>query len=389
MPGDFKFAEQKTPRISQILKILIRKRVASWSSCRERIEAILEPPDFGRLPTGFSGTIRHPISSKRRFLWKRILHMRVHSICRKFFRLLPFAILFSLSLSGCSIKKIAIKKLGDALAQSGTTFASDNDPELIRDALPFSLKLIESLLAESPRHRGLLLAASSGFTQYAYAFVKEEADEIEPENFAVASRMHLRARNLFLRARDYGLRSLEIAHRGFGSALNKDPRLAVKSAKLEDVPLLYWTAASWGLAITLSKNEPALLVDQPIVEALVDRALELDETFDEGAIHAFLISYEPARQGAPGDPLERAREHFDRAMTLSGGFQAGPLVALAESVSIAKQDRREFQTLLGQALAVDVNARPEYRLANLVMQRRARWLLSQIDDLFLSPGQYQ
>jgi predicted anti-sigma-YlaC factor YlaD len=71
-------------------------------------------------------------------------------------------------------------------------------------------------------------------------------------------------------------------------------------------------------------------------------------------------------------------------MQLSGGYQAGPLVSLAESVSIAKQDRQEFQSLLDRALAVDVNARPEYRLSNLVMQRRARWLLSRIDELFLT-----
>ncbi len=313
--------------------------------------------------------------------------MRKSSVDGRSVRFFLIAIPFLLALSGCSIKKIAIKKLGDALAQSGTTFASDNDPELVRDALPFSLKLIESLLAESPRHRGLLLAASSGFTQYAYAFVKEQADETEPENFALASEMRARARGLFLRARDYGVRGLETTHRDFGAALNKDPQIAVKAAKKEDVPLLYWTAASWGLAITLSKNEPGLIVDQPIVEALIDRALELDETFDEGAIHSFLISYEPARQGAPGDPLERARKHFDRAMTLSDGHQAGPLVSLAESVSIAKQDRKEFQTLLERALAVDVNAKLQYRLANLVAQRRARWLLSRIDDLFLSTGQ--
>jgi hypothetical protein len=141
------------------------------------------------------------------------------------------------------------------------------------------------------------------------------------------------------------------------------------------------------MAITLSKNEPALLVDLPVMEALIDRALELNEAFDNGAIHSFLITYEPVRQGATGDPLERARKHFDRAMTLSNGYQAGPLVSLAESVSIAKQDRKEFQSLLDRALAVDVNAKPEYRLANLVMQRRARWLMARIDELFLAPEQ--
>ena len=315
--------------------------------------------------------------------------MKTYSKSGKSTRFLLVAIPLFLIVSGCSIKKIAIKKLGDALAQSGTTFSSDNDPELVKDALPFSLKLIESLLAESPRHQGLLFAASSGFTQYAYAFIKEEADETEPVDLEKAMALRVRARNLFLRARDYGIRGLETTHPGFGAALNKDPQLAAKEARAGDVPLLYWTAASWGLAITLSKNEPSLIADQPVVEALIDRALQLNEAFDEGAIHSFLIRYEPVRQGAPGDPLERARKHFERALELSHENQAGPLVSLAESVSIAKQDRQEFQTLLDRALAVDVNAKPAYRLANLVMQRRARWLLSRIDELFLSPEQEQ
>lgn len=160
---------------------------------------------------------------------------------------------------------------------------------------------------------------------------------------------------------------------------------AVQEIGEKEVPLLYWTAASWGMAITLSKDEPDLIVDLPVVEALIDRTLELDEAFDEGAIHSFLISYEPVRQGGEGDPLERARKHFERAVILSEGFQAGPMVSMAESVSIAEQNRREFESLLEQALAVDVNERIEYRLTNLIMQRRARWLLSRIDELFLGP----
>src|SRR5436190_8814308 len=100
------------------------------------------------------------------------------SACRQRigFRWLWLALALALA-SGCSIKRMAINKLGDALAGAGTTFASDDDPELVKAAVPFSLKLVESLLAESPRHRGLLLAACSGFTQYSFAFVNEEADE--------------------------------------------------------------------------------------------------------------------------------------------------------------------------------------------------------------------
>src|SRR6266853_1800927 len=287
------------------------------------------------------------------------------------------------SASACSVKRIAINKLGNALASGGSTFTSDEDPQLVRDALPFSLKLIESLLAESPRHRGLLLAAASGFTPYAYAFVQEEADEIEDRDLAKATALRIRARRLYLRARDYGIRGWEVAHPAFGSELRRDAKAAVGATAKNDVPLLYWTAASWGAAISLSKDNPDLVADQPIVEALIDRALALDEKFGDGAIHSFLITYEASRNGAEGDFAVRSRRHFDRAMKLSEGHQAGPLVSLAENVSVQKQNRAEFETLLKRALAIDVNAKPEYRLANVIMQRRGRWLLQRTDDRFV------
>ncbi len=148
--------------------------------------------------------------------------------------------------TGCSIKKMAVNKLGNALAGSGTTFSSDNDPELIASAAPFSLKLMESLLAESPNHRELLLAASSGFTQYAYLAVQEPADEAESHDIEGATALRKRARLLYLRARDYGLRGLEIRHKDFGASLRREPRSAVEVCDRRDVAFLYWTAAAWG-----------------------------------------------------------------------------------------------------------------------------------------------
>ena len=289
------------------------------------------------------------------------------------------------ALAGCStLKHTAVNQLGDALAGGGTVFASDNDPELVRAALPFSLKLMESLLAENPAHRGLLLAAASGFTQYSYVFVQQDADELADRDFSAARTLHDRARRLYLRARDYGLRGLDTAHPGFAQKLRADPLVAVRAAGVDDVPLLYWTAAAWGAAIALSKDNAELIADLPIVEALIDRALELNERFDHGAIHGFLITYEMARQGAAGDPATRARKHFDRAMELCEGGQTSPLVSLAEAVAVARQDRTEFEALLRRALALDADARPEWRLLNLAMQRRARWLLGRADELFLS-----
>jgi len=147
--------------------------------------------------------------------------------------------------SGCSIRRVAVNKVGDALAGSGATFASDDDPELVKAAVPFSLKLMESLLNENPRHQGLLLAAASGFTEYSYAFVQEDADEVEDKDLAAAEELRGRARRLYLRARSYGLRGLEVRHKGFEKALRAGPKQAVRVATVKDVPLLYWTALSW------------------------------------------------------------------------------------------------------------------------------------------------
>jgi predicted anti-sigma-YlaC factor YlaD len=286
--------------------------------------------------------------------------------------------------SGCSIHRYAVNQFSDALSQSGAVFASDDDPDLVKAASPFSLKLIESLLGENPRHRGLLLAATSGFTQYSFAFVQEDADEMEARDLTGAEALRTRARRLYLRAQRYGLRGLEAGHPGFSNALPAHPKAAAQCAAKKDVPLLYWTACAWAGAISLSKDNPDLVAQVPEMEALMDRALELDESFDHGAIHGFLISYEMSRQGAAGDPAARARQHFERAMALSGGKEAAPLLALAESVAVQKQDVKEFDSLLQQALAINPDANPETRLVNLVMQRRARWLLSRKSDLFLT-----
>lgn len=286
--------------------------------------------------------------------------------------------------SGCSVKRMAVNKVGDALAGSGTTFSADNDPELVRDAIPFSLKLMEALSAESPKHQGLLQAMASGFTQYSYAFVQQEADRLEGTDLEAAWEKQERARKLYLRARDYGMRALELRHRGFAEDLRRDAKAAVALARMRDVPLLYWTAAAWGAAISLSKDNADLIAEIPLVEALMDRAFALEPDFSDGAIHSFYITYEMSRAQTEGDPVERSRKHFEQAVALTKGQQAGPYVAFAESVCVQRQDRQQFETLLRQALAIDVDARPEWRLANIVMQRRANWLLSRAEDLFLA-----
>ena len=298
--------------------------------------------------------------------------------------MIPAAVLAVL-LGGCSVQRLATDKLGDVLAEGGTVYASDDDPELIEAATPFSLKLMESVLAGSPEHRGLLTATAAGFTQYTYAFVQQHADVAALEDPVAAADASARAKRLYLRARDYGLRGLEAAHPGFGRALAGDPAAAASLATKADVELLYWTAAAWAAAIGLGKDDPGLVADIGVVSTLIDRAEALDESWGDGALHAFLVTWEMARPDAAPGREERARAHLDRALQLSGGLAAGPWVAWAESVCLARADRPCFEHALEAALAIDPDARPASRLANLVMQRRARWLVAHADRWILPP----
>jgi hypothetical protein len=120
----------------------------------------------------------------------------------------------------------------------------------------------------------------------------------------------------------------------------------------------------------------------PVVEALLARARALDPDWDKGALDEFDIVLAGTRPGAPLDE-KRLREDYERALRLSEGQRASLFVGYAESSAVQRQDAGEFRDLLDRALAIDPDAHTEIRLANLMAQRRARWLLDHVDALFL------
>jgi hypothetical protein len=281
---------------------------------------------------------------------------------------------------GCSL---VVNKVGNALASGNSVYATDDDPELVWEAVPFGLKTIEGLLASAPKNKNLLLAACSGFTQYGYGHLQQDADLVEAQDLSRATELRGRARKMYVRALDYGLRGLEVDFAGFRQALRENPQAAVGRLGKSQVPLVYWTANAWGAAISISKNDAELTADQNLAEALMRRALALDETYETGSIHDFFIAYEGGRAGV-GGTYERAREHYDRARELSKGQRVSPLVSYAESVLLPQQKKAEFQALLEEAVAFDVNKAPASRVANLVAQRRAQWLLGRLPELFVN-----
>lgn len=292
--------------------------------------------------------------------------------------------------SACSVRLYALRATADALSGPGGGLSSDDDPELVRDAAPFGLKTMEQLAEALPDHRAIRLALASGFAQYAYAFVNEDADRLADKNINLAQVSYTRARRLYLRGRDYALAALEIAHPGAQSALRAADRAAwsstLGSMTVEDVPYLYWCAASWALAISTGKDKPELIADLGVVEQIIGRAFALQPDYDEGALHEFYVSFDASRSEQQGGGPAKSKQHLDQAQALSKGRKLGSILSYAEGVLVQQQKKAEFVALLQKVVDTDIyQDAPEWkrvRLANIIARERARWLLSKLSDLF-------
>ena len=292
------------------------------------------------------------------------------------------AALIGLATTACSPKVMVVDMVGSAMAEGGDSYASDNDPEFVREALPFGLKTMEGLLAISPENRDLLLAASRGYTGYAFLLLEDE-ESIGRLSLGERRVLQDRAKQHYLRGRDYALAGLEVQHPGITAELMSGNVAALADVSVADVAFLYWAGAPWAAAAGVDPGDMQLVGDLATAAALLTRVLELDESFDEGAVHEFFISYEGNR---PGGSLEEARLHYERALALSNGLRASVYLAYAEAVAVPTQDLELFKELVDRALAIDPDAVLRLRLANTISHRRAVWLDDQIPELFIDTG---
>ena len=281
----------------------------------------------------------------------------------------------------CSPARMAADLAGKAMAGGGDVYASEEDPELLMAALPFGLKTMEGLITSSPGNTNLRLAAGRGFAAYAY-LVQQAQGGGRSATTAERRALDHRVARLFQRGRDHAMAGLEARHAGFAEALKTGREAALARTGPADTELLYWAGAAWAGVISADKRDLAMVAALPIAASLVIRTAELDDGFDGGAAHEFLMLYEAGR---PGGALDVAEAHYRRAVELSGGTSAGAHVGYAEMIAVARQDRVAFRRALDAALAVDTDAAPERRLTNVLAQRKAR-RLSEIEDLlFIAP----
>ena len=234
---------------------------------------------------------------------------------------------------------------------------------------------------QNPENFQLLFDATSELTMYSYAFLMEKADRKSVLDYHQGKILYKIAQENFIQAKKYGLRGLKLRYPEIDSVIGTTIPKAIKFTK-EDVPILYWTAAAWGGAISASKGDLAFIVELPKVGWILERAIEVDSDWNKGALYLAMISYSMKRTDQTRDSEKLARMFFEKVINASNGNNCSPYVSLAELVSVKNQDKKEFEYLLNKALAIDINNDPDFTLSNTLAQVRSKWLLEQTESLF-------
>jgi predicted anti-sigma-YlaC factor YlaD len=301
-------------------------------------------------------------------------------------RLLPALLAAPILLASCSINKMAINAVSDALGGAGTSavFSGDRDPQLVGDALPFAIKMYEALLEQNPNHPGLRLTTGSLFIMYANAFVQGPADMLPTVKYEEREAARLRAKNFYLRGAEIINKALDKKYPGLSTAASADGSLAplLAKCKKEDVPFLYWSVAGGLSAYSIDVFDFERGARLPEFGEMIARAYELDPDFNNGALDEFYILYYASLPEMMGGDKEKAKIHFARALEKTGGNSAGAYVSYAQTVCVPAQDYESFEANLEKALAVDVDADEGTRLVNIINQKKARFLLDNAYNYF-------
>jgi tetratricopeptide (TPR) repeat protein len=282
---------------------------------------------------------------------------------------IPVILLTLVLLAGCNQKAFMVKSMDPIMDDMKTAVNMNADYDLMRDALPFGLLQFDGLIVAAPSDK-LILRAAEAYFGYANAFV-EDVDK-------------KRASLLYLKARDYGFRVLK-GYARFAKALDgPEPEFKemLYSFGAGDVPALFWTGSSWLAWIGLNPDDPQAMMDYPKAADMIQRVVELDETFYYGSAHASLGAFYAAMPKMLGDNTAKAKAHFEKAFEISKGRFLLMHYLYAKFYAYQIQDRDLFVKTLETILATPTDKYPDMAFLTVVAKRRAKILLDNVDSYF-------
>lgn len=285
--------------------------------------------------------------------------------------------------AGCDMTKFTINSSAKLLERASPSAAMEDDLDLARAAMPGQIRQLEGLLYVDPGNRRLQLIAARAYCEYSFAFLEDDLERLElAAEYEAADRLAVRIGKLYKRCFDYGLKILGPAWKKDYETDQEKFLMRVAKAKKGDIPGLYWTARGLGGRINMDKNDMDLLVQLPVVRAMLERIVALDETFQNGGAHLALGFLNSAMGESMGGNPKQGKMHFERVIELTKGRLLLPKVFMAKAYARITGDRELFHKLLTEVLETPHDIWPEMRLANEVAFVRAERYLAQEEEWF-------
>jgi len=272
--------------------------------------------------------------------------------------------------SGCSpFIKLGLKSATPVLNDLISAAYKHNDPELIRDAIPGSLLILDGLIEADPENYDLLVLASQGYSGYSMAFV----EDVNPQ----------RAKKLYLRGRDYGLRAMRLNKKFRRSMDRNEPfEKSLQYLGNASIPAMFWTVSNWAAYINLARRETDALFDIPKVTALMERIMELKPDYFYGGVYLLYALYYASQPALTGGGLDKAKEKFEMAFKVSENKFLLAHVMFARYYAVPLQDEKLFESELNFVLKTPSDVLPDAIFMNEVAKIKAKNILEKKKDLF-------
>ena len=288
----------------------------------------------------------------------------------KFILLKPlFISLTLLTLSACSMNKMMVDMSLPMIEGGIVAMNAEPDLQLAEDSMPANISMLNGMIQLDPENVQLHVFAAQAYYGLSYGF--NEDKDIK------------RADSFYLRGLKHGLLALELS--GLKNAKNLKPdELEQELQKMDedDVAALFWTASNWAKWVDLNRDNAESLVQLPKPTAMMQRVLELDETFYYGSAHMYFGVYYGSRAEMLGGNFKKSRQHFDRAREIT---ENKLLVAdLLQAQYLARQmfDQDDFHQRLNKVIDAPEDLYPELTLLNQIAKRKAAILLDKEKQWF-------
>jgi len=250
----------------------------------------------------------------------------------------------------------------------------ESDLQLAEDSLPANLSLLNGMINLDPENTQLHIYAAQAYYGLSYGF-NEDSDLKRAEDFYARGLKH----GLI------ALKQLGIPEKD-GTSIKKlsTDELEQQLTKLskDDVAALFWTASNWAKLIDLNRDDPASLIQLSKPTAMMQRIIELEDTFYFGSAHIYFGVYYGSRAPMFGGNFELSKQHFDRAREITDNKLLVADLIQAQYLSRQMNDREDFHQRLMKIIDAPVDLYPEATLLNQIMKRKAALLLSKEEQLF-------